>query len=139
MTDSKSSQMKRIANEIADLIPDLNRLAKEGKPIVAAVQQTIEAVDRGETSAANPDITERLDRVIKLLEELDADREIRLESFGYEEVLRELGTPQSQIGKEAYRKGLQPEHYIAQMTGSAFVGTSDSRAGNWRWIRMVKD
>lgn len=56
MTDSKSSQMKRIANEIADLIPDLNRLAKEGKPIVAAVQQTIKAVDRGETSAADPGI-----------------------------------------------------------------------------------
>lgn len=45
---SQSSQMIRVSNELIDLIPELNRLARSGQPIAQLIQQMIDRIDQGE-------------------------------------------------------------------------------------------
>lgn len=133
---SQSSQMIRVSNEIVELIPELNRLAREGKPIADALQKMIDRLthgtpdtvdssgDQGDRTSttpapADPELLEILQRLEGKIDRIAAQPKQQpqaapAEILNFEELMRRKGVNWAQLSMQSRTSGLPIEKVLEQ-------------------------
>lgn len=138
MGDTKSSKMLRVHNEIAPILPQLNELARQGKPVADALQKMIDRLfqpDQDEPAsdpapvdsfiaAPDPGLLEIMQRLEQKIDRLSQQphQAAPAEILTTNQLIERSGIPFGQIAAAARTTGQPLETVLAQRTGCRHLG-----------------